>query len=61
MPALSLHGSLIILRRLDISIFSRAVLLKMRTNDFLVQLRDQLVLLQRDTVRLEVGYIIGKS
>jgi hypothetical protein len=61
MPALSLHGLLIILRRLDISIFSRAVLLKMKTIDFLVQLRDQLVLPRRDTVNLGIGYIIDKS
>jgi hypothetical protein len=61
MPALFLHGLLIIPRRLDISIFSRAVLLKMKTTDVLVQLRDHLVLLQRDTVKVEVGYIIDKS
>jgi hypothetical protein len=61
MPALFLHGLLIIPRRLDISIFSRAVLLKMKTTDVLVQLRDHLLLLQRDTVKVEVGYIIDKS
>jgi hypothetical protein len=57
----SLHGSLLLVRRLDISIFSRALFPKKKTDNFLVQLQNQLVRLRTDTVTMEVGYIIGKS